>query len=99
MRDAKRVFVAHPIQDADDQQMTSKADAIVDEVIAALRAVTQSLLRLNERAAWEVPIAETDLLRLLHSRRGVRRAICCDWYIQLRPRGLYGAHVGRVRVD
>jgi|TARA_A200000159_G_scaffold88007_1_gene81512 hypothetical protein len=38
MQDAKRVFVAHPIQDADDQQMTSKADAIVDEVIAALRA-------------------------------------------------------------
>ena len=38
MQDAKRVFVAQPIQDADDQQMTSKADAIVDEVIAALRA-------------------------------------------------------------
>ena len=38
MQDANRVFVAHPIQDADDQQMTSKADAIVDEVIAALRA-------------------------------------------------------------
>jgi hypothetical protein len=38
MQDAKRVFVAHPIQDADDQQMTSKADAIVEEVIAALRA-------------------------------------------------------------
>ena len=38
MQDAKRVFVAHPIQDAADQQMTSKADAIVDEVIAALRA-------------------------------------------------------------
>jgi hypothetical protein len=38
MEDAKRVFVAHPIQDADDQQMTSKADAIVDEVIAALSA-------------------------------------------------------------
>ena len=38
MQDAKRVFVAPPIQDADDQQMTSKADAIVDEVIAALRA-------------------------------------------------------------
>ena len=38
MQDAKRVFVAHPIQDADDQQMTSKADAIVEEVIAALQA-------------------------------------------------------------
>ena len=38
MQDAKRVCVAHPIQDADDQQMTLKADAIVDEVIAALRA-------------------------------------------------------------
>ena len=38
MRDSKRVFVAHPIQDADDQQMTAKADAIVDEVIAALSA-------------------------------------------------------------
>ena len=38
MKDAKRVFVAHPIQDADDQQMTAKADAIVDEVITALSA-------------------------------------------------------------
>ena len=38
MQDAKRVFVAHPIQDADDHQMTTKADAIVDEVIAAMRA-------------------------------------------------------------
>ena len=38
MKDAKRVFVAHPIQDVDDQQMTAKADAIVDEVIAALSA-------------------------------------------------------------
>ncbi len=34
--DVKRVFVPHPIQDATDEEMVEKADAIVDEVIAAL---------------------------------------------------------------
>ena len=28
----------HPIQDANDQQMSEKADAVVEEVIAALTA-------------------------------------------------------------
>lgn len=31
-----RVFVPHPIQDATDEEMRAKADAIVDAVIAAL---------------------------------------------------------------
>jgi hypothetical protein len=30
------VFVAHPIQDATDDEMREKADAVVDQVIAAL---------------------------------------------------------------
>jgi hypothetical protein len=34
----KRVFVPHPIQDANDDEMRAKADAIVDQVIAALTA-------------------------------------------------------------
>ncbi len=34
--DLKRVFVPHPIQDATDEEMVEKADAIVDELIAAL---------------------------------------------------------------
>ena len=34
--DVKRVFVPHPIQDATDEEMVEKADAIIDEVIAAL---------------------------------------------------------------
>jgi hypothetical protein len=33
----RRVFVAHPIQDATDDQMRAKADAIVNDVIAALK--------------------------------------------------------------
>jgi len=37
MVDAQRVFVAHPIQDANDEEMRGKADAIVDQVIAALQ--------------------------------------------------------------
>jgi hypothetical protein len=37
MTDAERVFVAHPIQDATDQQMRDKADAVIDQVIAALQ--------------------------------------------------------------
>jgi hypothetical protein len=36
MEDARRVFVAHPIQDATDAEMQAKADAVVDAVIAAL---------------------------------------------------------------
>jgi len=36
MLDAQRVFVAHPIQDANDEEMRAKADAVVDEIIAAL---------------------------------------------------------------
>ena len=32
-----RVFVPHPIQDATDDEMRDKADAIVDQVIAALK--------------------------------------------------------------
>lgn len=34
----KRVFVPHPIQDATDDELRAKADAIVDQVIAALTA-------------------------------------------------------------
>ncbi len=33
----RRVFVPHPIQDATDDEMRAKADAIVDQVIAALK--------------------------------------------------------------
>ncbi len=36
MPDAKRIFVPHPIQDANDAQICEKADGIVTEVIAAL---------------------------------------------------------------
>ena len=34
--DVRRIFVPHPIQDATDAEMEARADAIVDEVIAAL---------------------------------------------------------------
>jgi hypothetical protein len=34
--DVKRVFVQHPIQDATDDEIRAKADAIVDQVIASL---------------------------------------------------------------
>ena len=34
--EATRVFVPHPIQDATDAEIQAKADAIVDQVIAAL---------------------------------------------------------------
>ena len=33
---ARRVFVAHPIQDAADDEMRAKADAVIDEVVRAL---------------------------------------------------------------
>ena len=36
MSDARRIFVDHPIQDATDEEMQAKADAIVDQVIEAL---------------------------------------------------------------
>jgi hypothetical protein len=34
--DVRRIFVPHPIQDATDEEMQAKADAIVEEVIEAL---------------------------------------------------------------
>lgn len=34
--DVRRVFIPHPIQDASDDEMRAKADAIVEEVIEAL---------------------------------------------------------------
>ena len=37
LRDVRRVFVPHPIQDATDDEMRSKADAIVGQVITALK--------------------------------------------------------------
>ncbi len=36
MSKARCVFVAHPIQDATDDEMRAKADAVVAEVIEAL---------------------------------------------------------------
>ena len=36
MREARCVFVPHPIQDATDDEMRAKADACVAEVVAAL---------------------------------------------------------------
>ena len=36
MSDARCVFVAHPIQDANDDEMRAKAEAVVDEVVKAL---------------------------------------------------------------
>ena len=34
--DAKRVFVAHPIQDRTDDEMRQLADAVIDDIVAAL---------------------------------------------------------------
>jgi hypothetical protein len=34
--EAPRVFLPHPIQDATDEELRAKADAIVDQVIQAL---------------------------------------------------------------
>jgi len=34
--EAPRIFVHHPIQDATDDEIRAKADAIIDNVIAAL---------------------------------------------------------------
>ncbi len=36
--EVRRIFVPHPIQDATDDEMRAKADAIVDKVIEALIA-------------------------------------------------------------
>lgn len=36
--EAPRIFVSHPIQDATDAEIRAKADAIVDDIIAALTA-------------------------------------------------------------
>ena len=36
LADVRRIFVPHPIQDASDDEMRSKADAIVEAVIEAL---------------------------------------------------------------
>ncbi len=36
LSDARFVLVEHPIQDATDDEMRAKADAVVDQVIAAL---------------------------------------------------------------
>lgn len=36
LNDARFVLVEHPIQDATDDEMRAKADAVVDQVIAAL---------------------------------------------------------------
>lgn len=38
MKDARSVFVNHPIQDATDAEMTGKADAVIDQVVTALTA-------------------------------------------------------------
>lgn len=34
--DVQRIFVPHPIQDATDDEMRLKADAIIDQIIEAL---------------------------------------------------------------
>ena len=36
MKDARAVFVPHPIQDATDEEMRAKAEEVVDRVIASL---------------------------------------------------------------
>ena len=35
--DVRRIFVPHPIQDANDDEMRDKADAIIDQLVAALK--------------------------------------------------------------
>ncbi len=34
--DVRRIFVPHPIQDQTDEEMRARADAVLDQVIAAL---------------------------------------------------------------
>lgn len=36
MKDARCVFVAHPIQDATDAEMMDKADAVFEQLMQAL---------------------------------------------------------------
>jgi hypothetical protein len=36
MLDARCVFVEHPVQDATDDEMRAKAEAVIDEVVRAL---------------------------------------------------------------
>jgi len=36
MKDARCVFVEHPIQDATDAQMQAKAEAVIDQLVEAL---------------------------------------------------------------
>jgi hypothetical protein len=36
LEEVRRVFVPHPIQDANDDEMRAKADAVVDAVVTAL---------------------------------------------------------------
>ena len=38
MKDARAVFVEHPIQGATDEEMRAKAEAVVDGVVASLTA-------------------------------------------------------------
>ncbi len=35
--EVNRVFVPHPIQDANDDEMRDKADAIIDQLLEALK--------------------------------------------------------------
>ena len=34
--EVRRIFVPHPIQDANDDEMRAKADAVIDSIIEAL---------------------------------------------------------------
>ena len=36
MKGARAVFVAHPIQDATDEEMRARADEVIDRVLASL---------------------------------------------------------------
>jgi len=36
MNDARCVFVEHPIQDATDDEMRAKAEAVIDQIVVAL---------------------------------------------------------------
>ena len=36
MKDARCVFVAHPIQDATDAEMEAKAEAVINQLVEAL---------------------------------------------------------------
>lgn len=36
LEEVRRLFVPHPIQDANDEEMRAKADAIIDDIVEAL---------------------------------------------------------------